>query len=203
MITIKPGVSETRIDHGDTLDITVHGSLTLISILTKAVVVKRMIRLEGDGSSFTEHTIIVGDKQFDVLTDVTTNAPNSRINVDVRGIITGVGVAKAIGNLHIKRGAVKSESKLSQHLLLASQDARAEAIPNLEIDENDVKAGHAATVRPLNADHLFYLESRGLSLKEARALLLHSFLAPALLDLPEDVQQAIRKEIEVADVLLA
>lgn len=196
-VTIPANTSKTIVDHGENQDITVNGKLLFISVLTKDTKATRTIRLEGKGSVYREFTVFVGDKSFEVTSTVINKAEESTACVDVRGVLTGTGTASVVGNMQVVRGARKSDSRLSQHVLLASVDARATALPNLEIDENDVSAGHAATVRPLNPEHIFYLTSRGLSEKEARQLLIRSFL---LLDaLPEE----IRKEVEVPDVLLA
>ena len=196
-IVVPANTSRTIIDHGENHDITVNGKLLFVSVLTKDTNATRTIRLEGKGSVYREFTVFVGDKSFDVTSNVVNNAEESTACVAVRGVLTGNGKANVVGNMKIVRGACKSDSRLSQHVLLASVDARANTLPNLEIDENDVSAGHASTVRPLNAEHVFYLTSRGLSEKEARQLLIRSFL---LLDeLPEE----IRKEVEVPDVLLA
>lgn len=183
------------IDNGENHDITVNGKLTLISILTKDTTTTRTIRLEGKGSSYEELTIFAGDKTFNITSNVINNAEESTANVNVRGVLTGRGKANIVGNMKIVRGAKKSDSRLAQHVLLASSDTRAETLPNLEIDENDVQAGHAATVRPLNSDHIFYLTSRGLSEQEARTVLIQSFLM--LNELPQELQE------EVSRVLLA
>jgi Fe-S cluster assembly protein SufD len=64
--------------------------------------------------------------------------------------------------------------------IVLSEHAKADAIPNLEIEANDVKCGHAASVGPVDDDTLFYLENRGIPHDEAEKLIVTGFFQEVL-----------------------
>ena len=84
---------------------------------------------------------------------------------------------------------------------MLSEHAKADAIPNLEIENNEVRCGHAASVGPVDEEALFYLQSRGISRREAERLIVFGFFQEVLdrVDLPEvrrGLEQAIERELE-------
>lgn len=84
-----------------------------------------------------------------------------------RGVFTG--------RIIVRPGAQQTDSKQTNNNLLLSESARADSQPQLEIYADDVKCTHGATLGPIDDDHLFYLQSRGLSREEARQLLTYGF----------------------------
>jgi Fe-S cluster assembly protein SufD len=76
----------------------------------------------------------------------------------------------------IEKNAQQTKSFLRENVLLLSPNAKAEAIPNLEIEANDVKCSHAATISNISDEEVFYLMSRGISRKEAEELIVEGFL---------------------------
>jgi Fe-S cluster assembly protein SufD len=70
--------------------------------------------------------------------------------------------------------------------LKLSEDAWAESVPNLEIENNDVVCSHASAVGPVDRDQQFYLESRGVPTEIAEALVVRGFFAEVLEALPVD-----------------
>jgi Fe-S cluster assembly protein SufD len=90
------------------------------------------------------------------------------------------------GKVIVQRGAQKTDGKQSSHGLLLSPAAEFDAKPELEIYADDVVCGHGATAGDLEEDFVFYLRSRGISLAEARALLVSAFAAEAFEDIPHD-----------------
>ncbi|NNN20395.1 MAG: SufD family Fe-S cluster assembly protein, partial [Acidimicrobiales bacterium] len=79
------------------------------------------------------------------------------------------------GLVRMNHGAKKSSAKQTNRNLLLSDSAHAESVPNLDIEENDVRCDHASAVGPLSQEQLHYLESRGISEEVARALLVKGF----------------------------
>ena len=90
--------------------------------------------------------------------------------------------AKAIvrGLVRVEKGAHGSVSRQKEETLLLADTAEIDAIPTLEIEEPDVRCAHAATVGRLDAEKLFYLQSRGLDRAAAEATLVEGFLEPYL-----------------------
>ena len=91
------------------------------------------------------------------------------------------------------------------HNLKLSEDAWAESVPNLEIENNDVKCSHASTVGPVDADQRFYLESRGVPTEIAEALVVRGFFAEVLDEVPvasvgEATSHRIAELLSIADL---
>jgi Fe-S cluster assembly scaffold protein SufB len=106
----------------------------------------------------------------------------------VSSIAMGEGVIDIQGTIKVGAKAKGTESHLHLDSLLLSRTASITAIPALEINTNDVKVGHGASVSNLNEENLFYLTSRGLDPDEARKLMVKGFVAgitDRLLDAPE------------------
>ena len=85
--------------------------------------------------------------------------------------------------------------------LLLSDECRANSLPNLEIEADDVKCSHGATVGQLDSEALFYLLSRGLSQQQAERLVVLGFLGEVMAKLPlggvvEKVTHAIERKLK-------
>lgn len=80
---------------------------------------------------------------------------------------------------------------------MLSPKARGDANPILLIDEDDVKAGHAASVGQVNVEQVYYLMSRGITKQNAERLIIHGFLAPVVSEIPiEAVQEQLQRLLE-------
>ena len=75
-------------------------------------------------------------------------------------------------NQKIENGSTKSNGQQTERVLMLSPKARGDANPILLIDEDDVKAGHAATVGQVNQEQVYYMMSRGIPRKEAERLII-------------------------------
>jgi Fe-S cluster assembly protein SufD len=103
---------------------------------------------------------------------------NTKSNTLIKAILEDQAVGHFYGLVNIHKGASGTNTYLKEDAMLLSRQAKAEAIPSLEIDENDVRAGHSSAVSPIDEDQLFYLQSRGLDSKTAKTLLIDAFLSP-------------------------
>lgn len=102
-------------------------------------------------------------------------APHTRSRQHIKSVVKEQGRFSFEGKIYVHPIAQKTEAYQLNNNLLLSDEAAAYAKPNLEIFADDVKASHGATVGQLNAEELFYLRSRGLSLTEAREWLIGGF----------------------------
>ncbi len=84
------------------------------------------------------------------------------------------------GDVFIPESGKNGDTYLHFQSLLLSQEARAKAIPALEIIANEVKAGHAASIGRIDDELMFYLESRGFDRKQTEQMLLEAFLKEGL-----------------------
>jgi Fe-S cluster assembly scaffold protein SufB len=82
------------------------------------------------------------------------------------------------GMIKIDKEAKASESYLAGHAILLDKSAKSDAIPGLEIETNEVKATHSASVAQLDENEIFYLMSRGLSRDGAKREIVNGFLEP-------------------------
>lgn len=115
-----------------------------------------------------------GDYILKVVTDHV--AKNTYGRVEVRGVAENGARVKVDGMVRIEKGAEKSDSFLSMKILVLDENSSAWAEPQLEIENNDVKASHSASVGKIDEDLLFYLESRGVNQKEGKQLIVDGFL---------------------------
>jgi Fe-S cluster assembly protein SufD len=90
------------------------------------------------------------------------------------------------GRIMVRPGAQKTDAKMMTRALLLSDEAEADNKPELEIFADDVTCGHGATTGALDEGLLFYLRARGLSEKEAQALLIQAFVGEAIESIASD-----------------
>jgi len=95
------------------------------------------------------------------------------------------------GRIIVRPDAQKTDAKMMTRALLLSDDAEADNKPELEIFADDVTCGHGATSGALDESLLFYLRARGLSEKEAQALLIQAFVGEAIESIASDTLREI------------
>lgn len=80
------------------------------------------------------------------------------------------------GLIKVLNGASNSDAYLKVEVLTISENATAHVVPSLEIEENEIKASHGATITKINEDQIFYMMSRGLDRKESKNEIVKGFL---------------------------
>jgi Fe-S cluster assembly protein SufD len=141
---------------------------------------------------------LVGDGQInDVHLDVTHSLPNCHSEEAFRGLLYGKGRAVFDGRIFVARDAQKTEAHLSNNNLMLNRDAEVDTKPQLEIYADDVKCSHGTTVGQIEDEQVFYLRSRGIDEKTARAMLSMGF-AGAIVDQVnvEELQQDLISRIQ-------
>ena len=100
------------------------------------------------------------------------------------------------GLVNIGPQAPGSSGHQAETTLLLSEKARADSIPKLDVENNNVSASHAAAVGQVDRDQVFYIRSRGLPEKAAIRTIVEGFFEPLLLEIPlEEVQEELRAGI--------
>jgi Fe-S cluster assembly protein SufD len=112
-------------------------------------------------------------------------AAGCRSRQQFHGIALDRGELTFNGRIHIHAGAQKSDAQLSNRNLLGNDNARVNTKPELEIYADDVKCAHGATVGQLSEAEIFYFQSRGIPLPQARTMLLRAFVGAVLPDVPD------------------
>ncbi len=103
-------------------------------------------------------------------------ASNTFGRIVIKGVAANGARVVVDGMVKIGKEARRTDSFLEMRILLLDKKSSAVAEPKLEIENNDVKASHAATVGKIDDDQLFYLESRGINLDEAKKIIVEGFL---------------------------
>lgn len=136
--------------------------------------------LEGAGSSVDSLGVYFADRGRHVEHRVFVHhiAPQTTSNVLYKGALHGESTHTVwVGDVLIGRDATGTDSYEANRNLVLSDGARADSIPNLEIETGDIQgAGHASATGRLDDEHLFYLQARGISESEARRLVALGFL---------------------------
>ena len=135
---------------------------------------------EGAEASTLDIYFGTGQQKFDSLSLVNHKARNTRSRSDVRGVMKNEAKLAPHGNVRIEKQAGGSDVFLTEHILLIDSGAEADPVPALEIETNDVKAGHSASVSQIDEEKIFYLMARGIGEDEARKMIVLGFLEPAL-----------------------
>lgn len=135
-------------------------------------------------------------KKFDV--SFNHNVGNTKALMDNYGVAKDNSKIVFSGINHIKENSSKSETIQNAKIIVFDRKAIGVASPILKIDENDVKASHAAIVGQLNSDHMFYLMSRGLSKEQARQLITLGYLEPISKLFSDEKKAIIKQAIEEA-----
>lgn len=136
--------------------------------------------LKGDGASSEHIEIIFGNKNqaFDATANTIHLGPNSRGRVLTKSVLKDTAKSLFKGMIKIGKNAKGSESYLAGHAILLDKGAKSASIPSLEIETNEVKATHSASVAQMDEEHMFYLMSRGYSKEGARKIIVEGFLEP-------------------------
>lgn len=149
------------------------------------------VRLSGKHSS-AQIFWVAHAKQHEVQTidaRMTFEAPENSGTVQMRCLTEDHASLSARGTIVIGKKARGAEASLQLKSLILDATAHCTAVPALLVEQNDVKASHSAAISRMHPEDLFYLTSRGLSLKNARALVIQGFLDELLADIPS----ALRK----------
>jgi Fe-S cluster assembly protein SufD len=125
-----------------------------------------------------------GDQHFDFNTSQDHVSPNTASDLLYKGALDGSSRGVCRGIIRVHPGAQKTDAYQTNRNLLLSPNARADSLPNLEIEADDVKCSHGATVGELDAEAKFYLMSRGLDRTQAERLVVMGFLGEVLAKLP-------------------
>ncbi|RED64025.1 Fe-S cluster assembly protein SufD [Cohnella lupini] len=142
--------------------------------------------LKGNGSTSDSKIISIGtgNQRMSLTTQAVHFGRSTESDMITRAVMKDESTAIINGITKIEKGATKANGQQTEKVLMLSPKARGDANPILLIDEDDVKAGHAASVGQVNADQVYYLMSRGISRKEAERLIIHGFLDPVVSEIP-------------------
>jgi Fe-S cluster assembly protein SufD len=154
--------------------------------------------MTGKGSSGTMRALYFGEghQMHDFRTLQDHVAPHTTSDLLFKGALEGHGRAVYTGLIHIGKQASGVNAFQTNRNVKLSEHAWAESVPNLEIENNDVRCSHASAVGPVDEQQRFYLESRGVPPEVSEQLIVLGFLDEVLDDFPvRDAVPSIQQEL--------
>jgi Fe-S cluster assembly protein SufD len=154
--------------------------------------------LQGPGATSEMLGVLFGDGNqfFDHHTLQDHQAPHTASDLLYKDALTDRSRSVYSGMIHARKVAQKTDAIQTNRNLLLSGDSRADSIPNLEIEANDLRCTHAATIAPIDDEQLFYLRARALTEQDAKRAIVAGFFEPVLERIPlEAVVERLRAVI--------
>jgi Fe-S cluster assembly protein SufD len=137
-----------------------------------------------------------GDQFFDHHTWQLHESGYATSDLEYKGALKEKSRSVYSGLIKVYEGAQRTDAYQQNRNLVLSRSARADTIPNLEIEANDVRCTHGATVSQVEDEHLFYLMARGIPKSEAQKLIVEGFFRPVIDRIPvEEIQDFLQTAI--------
>ncbi len=153
--------------------------------------IRNNLTIEVDGEKCESHFhglyLLKGNSLVDNHTVVDHKQPNSFSNEMYKGVMSGNSKGIFNGKIFVRPHAQKTNAFQSNRNIILDDTATVNTKPQLEIWADDVKCSHGCTTGQLDDEALFYLRSRGIPLKEAKALLLHAFASETYANIENEV----------------
>jgi Fe-S cluster assembly protein SufD len=130
---------------------------------------------EGSHATLNGLYMVNGSQHVDNHTAIDHAKPHGTSHELYKGILDGKSTAVFNGKIFVRKDAQKTDSKQTNKNLVLSDDAVINTKPELQILADDVRCTHGATIGQLDAESMFYLQSRGIGQREARELLIFAF----------------------------
>ena len=158
------------------------------------------IYLQGEGSELQLRSALAVSEKKHFEIECVHEAPYTQSNMENYAVVYEKGNFKMNDTGRILKDAYGSNSHQSSRALVLSEDQTCEITPILLIDENDVQASHATTIGQIDENQLYYLQTRGLTKKQALGLITVGYLMPiaSVLDdetLKEELTSKIEKKV--------
>jgi Fe-S cluster assembly protein SufD len=151
--------------------------------------------LAGEGSSVRAHGLYFGtkDQHKDLRISLTHAAPRASSYALYKGAVRDRSRTVFQGLIEVNPGANGTDAYLSNKNLILNQGARADSLPQLKIDTNDVKCSHGSTTGKVNEDEVYYLTTRGFSKEEARLFIAQGLFA----ELVDEAPAFLKDEVDL------
>ncbi|MCQ2142438.1 MAG: SufD family Fe-S cluster assembly protein [Bacteroidales bacterium] len=168
-------------------------SLVIVVLPGVSVDIPLDITIEGEGASVNVDALYLcsGSEKVSLKVNMNHVSGGSVSNQLIRGVVGGNARTDFFGLIKVAPDAQKTEAYQSNYNLLLSEEAKVETRPQLEIYADDVKCSHGAAVGKLDEEEQFYMRSRGITLKEARALQMISFVSPVVEKIEDEATRTL------------
>ena len=168
--------------------------------------VESVLRGEGSFSEMLGLYFADTDQHFAQRTLQSHSAPHATSDLLYKGALKEKSRSEYSGLIKVEKGAQGTDAYQANRNLSLSEEAIARSIPQLEIEANEVRCTHGATVAPVEEEHLFYLMSRGIDRVTAQKLVVFGFFTDVLdrIRVPkvrDELSEAISRKVEAGQRL--
>ncbi len=144
--------------------------------------VRNTIEADGKESSVEVNEVVFGcaTQKFDINTNIVNIGAHTSASLETKAALMDNSFCIMKGFAKIKKGAVKARSYVHERGILLDKSAKVYGLPDMSVDENDVKATHSSATSPVDPESVFYLMSKGIDEIGVRKLLVSGFFAASL-----------------------
>jgi Fe-S cluster assembly protein SufD len=174
------GLQASRVGRDSTL---VSGAVALGGYYARTRTVSALVAPGGDSRLLAVY-FGAGQQMHDFRTVQHHQAPKTRSDLLYKGAVANSSRSVYSGLIRVEKGARGTNAFQTNRNLVLHEGAHADSVPNLEIEDNDVRCSHASAVGPIAPDQRFYLESRGVPPAVADRLIALGFLGEVVSELP-------------------
>jgi len=171
--TVVLGVCEGRVEGNGAL---VFNSLYSGGSHTR---VRNSVEASGIGSRVEVNEVVVGsaEQKFDVNTAITNAGKKTGAKLSSKAALMDASLCMLKGFAKVKKGAAGAESDVHQRGIMLDKGTRMYALPDMSVDEQDVKATHSSATAPVDEESVFYMASRGVDGQDVRKLIVTGFFS--------------------------
>lgn len=144
--------------------------------------IRNVIEADQNQSEVEVNEIIFGSskQKFDINTYIVNSGTHTNASLETKAVLMDESFCIMKGFAKIKKGASKAKSYVHERGILLDKSARVNGLPDMSVDENDVKATHSSATAPVDPESVFYLMSKGIDETGVRRLLVAGFFAGML-----------------------
>jgi Fe-S cluster assembly protein SufD len=163
--------------------------------------VESVLKGEGSFSEMLGLYFADSNQHFAQRTLQSHDVPSTTSDLLYKGALKETSRSEYSGLIKVAKGAQGTDAYQANRNIVLSEEAVARSIPQLEIEANEVRCTHGATVAPVEEEHIFYLMSRGIDRVTAQKLVVFGFFGDVLdrirvPELREELAQSIAKKVE-------
>lgn len=153
-------------------------SQTVLATGAKLQRIETRLKHPGEGAAvrIDGAYLLAGKRHADLTTEVDHTGANGLTDQLTKGVVRDEARGVFQGRIIVREGADGTDARMGHHALITSDRGEVDAKPELEIYADDVSCAHGNTVGALDESALFYMEQRGISAEDAKALLTEAFL---------------------------
>jgi len=200
LVTVQELNRSSYCFHHQTARVARDATVRQLQIDLGSVLVKTRLEcsLEGEGSEARLNGLYFaqGSQHMDIRTVQRHRSPRANSRAFYKGAVRDGARTIFQGLIEVCPAAAKTDAYLSNKNLILNDGARADSIPSLRIDNNDVRCSHGSTTGRINREEIFYLNSRGITEGEARKMLVLGYFEELLEKSPDLVKDMLRERIE-------